>query len=85
MIYNMEAIKKFYTVSEIASSLNYCKELLGKNNNLVDVVGINYRVKKLYDTQVELISRLSESERQLVLDYAAGLEQDKGNVKAYPK
>ena len=85
MIYNMKAKKKFYTVSEIASSLNYCKELLGKNNNLLDVVGINYRVKKLYDTQVELISRLSESERQLVLDYAAGLEQDKGNVKVYPK
>ena len=30
----MKAKKKFYTVSEIASSLNFCKEVLGKNKTV---------------------------------------------------
>ena len=81
----LETKKKFYTVSEIASMLNFSKEMLTKNNNVLDGVDITYKAKNLYDSQVELINRLSESEIQLVLDYAAGLEQDKGNVKVYPK
>ena len=81
----LETKKKFYRVSEIASMLNFSKEMLAKNNNVLEGVDITYKAKNLYDSQVELINRLSESERQLVLDYAAGLEQDKGNVKVYPK
>lgn len=81
----LEIKKKFYRVSEIALMLNFSKEMLAKNNNVLDGVDITYKAKNLYDSQVELINRLSESERQLVLDYAAGLEQDKGNVKVYPK
>lgn len=81
----LETKKKFYRVSEIASMLNFSKEMLTKNNNVLEGVDITYKAKNLYDSQVELINRLSESERQLVLDYAAGLEQDKGNVKVYPK
>lgn len=81
----LETKKKSYRVSEIASMLNFSKEMLVKNNNVLDGVDITYKAKKLYDSQVELINRLSESERQLVLDYASGLEQDKGNVKVYPK
>ena len=65
--------------------LNFSKEMLAKNNNVLEGVDITYKAKNLYDSQVELLKRLSESERQLVLDYAAGLEQDKGNVKVYPK
>jgi hypothetical protein len=81
----LETKKKFYRVSEIASMLNFSKEMLAKNNNVLEGVDITYKAKNLYDSQIELINRLSESERQLVLDYAAGLEQDKGNVKVYPK
>lgn len=81
----LEIKKKFYRVSEIALMLNFSKEMLAKNNNVLEGVDITYKAKNLYDSQVELINRLSESERQLVLDYAAGLEQDKGNVKVYPK
>jgi hypothetical protein len=81
----LETKKKFYRVSEIASMLNFSKEMLTKNNNVLEGVDITYKAKNLYDSQIELINRLSESERQLVLDYAAGLEQDKGNVKVYPK
>lgn len=81
----LELKKKFYRVSEIALMLNFSKEMLAKNNNVLEGVDITYKAKNLYDSQVELINRLSESERQLVLDYAAGLEQDKGNVKVYPK
>lgn len=81
----LETKKKFYRVSEIASMLNFSKEMLEKNNNVLEGVDITYKAKNLYDSQIELINRLSESERQLVLDYAAGLEQDKGNVKVYPK
>lgn len=81
----LETKKKFYRVSEIASMLNFSKEMLTNNNNVLEGVDITYKAKNLYDSQVELINRLSESERKLVLDYAAGLEQDKGNVKVYPK